>query len=86
MKRALGEASHTTASATSSGSIHGTGSRLPADRSAISRGVSPSIAARPSFIGVFTPVGWIDTTRMLWGASSIAHDLVSPTRPHLLAA
>ena len=78
-ERARAEASHTTASATSSGSIHGTGSRLPAERSAISRGVMPSIAASPSFIGVLTPVGWIDTTRTPCGASSIAHDLVSPT-------
>ena len=36
------------------GSIQGTGRRFPAERSAISLGVSPSIAARPSFIGVFT--------------------------------
>ena len=27
--------------------------------------VAPSSAARPSFIGVLTPVGWIDTTRTL---------------------
>ncbi len=72
-----------TASATSLGSIHGTGSRLPAERSAISRGVVPSMAARPSFIGVLTPVGCSETTRILCGASSIAHDLVRPTSPHL---
>ena len=46
----------------------------------------PSSAARPSFIGVFTPVGCSDTTRMLYGANSIAHDFVSPTRPHFDAA
>ena len=79
-------ARNSTASATSSGSIHGTGSRLPAERSAISCGVMPSSAARPSFIGVLTPVGWIDTTRMPCGASSIAHDLVRPIRPHCDAA
>ena len=49
-------------------------------------GVIPSSAASPSFIGVLTPVGWIETTRMPCGASSIAHDLVSPVSPHLLAA
>src|SRR3990170_4891577 len=55
--RARSDARLRTASATSSGSIQGTGSRLPAERSAISSGVAPSRAARPSFIGVFTPVG-----------------------------
>ena len=39
------------------GSIQGTGSRLPAEASAICCGVLPSKAARPSFMGVFTPVG-----------------------------
>ena len=68
------------------GSIHGTGSRLPADRSAISRVVIPSSCARPSLSGVSTPVGWMETTRMPWSASSIAHDFVRPVSPHLLAA
>src|SRR5438552_2480357 len=56
-KRDFSEARKTTALATSSGSTHGTASRLPALRSAISFGVDPSNAASPSFIGVFTPVG-----------------------------
>src|SRR5262249_2519581 len=65
MKRALSEARQTTASATSCGSIHGSARRLPAERSACSCGLAPSNAARPSFIGVLTPVGCRDTTRML---------------------
>jgi hypothetical protein len=40
MNLALSDARYRTACATSSGSIHGTGSRLPAERSAICRGVS----------------------------------------------
>src|SRR5262249_42584584 len=60
--RAFSDAKKTTPAATSSGSTHGTGSRLPAERSAICCGVSPSRAASPSFIGVLTPVGWMATT------------------------
>ena len=58
----------------------------PALRSAISCGVEPSRKASPSFMGVFTPVGCSDTTRMWWGASSMAQDLESPVSPHLEAA
>ena len=83
---ARSEARYRTASATSSGSIQGTGSRLPAERSAISSGVAPSREARPSFIGVFTPVGWMETTRIPWGASSSAHERVKPVNPHFDAA
>src|SRR5208283_2202402 len=80
--RARDEARKTMAAATSSGSIQGSESRLPAGRSAIWRGVWPSSMARPSFMGVLTPVGQSAMTRMLCGASSIAQDLVRPTRPH----
>ena len=83
---AASETKNNTACATSSGSIHGTGSRLPADRSAISRGLAPSSAASPSFMGVFTPVGWSEMTRILCGASSMAQDLVKPVNPHFDAA
>jgi hypothetical protein len=38
IERAWREARNTTAAATSSGSIHGIESKIPADRSAISRG------------------------------------------------
>src|SRR6187397_580045 len=53
----LSDAKKITAFATSSTSTQGTLIRFPALRSAISFGVEPSNAARPSFIGVFTPVG-----------------------------
>src|SRR5688572_22807661 len=82
----LSEAKKITALATSSVSTQGTFIRLPALRSAISFGVDPSNAARPSFIGVLTPVGWMDITLILCGASSIAHDFVKPVNPHLEAA
>jgi hypothetical protein len=36
-------------------------------------------------IGVFTPVGWIVFTRMLWGASALASDRMMPTTPCLAA-
>jgi hypothetical protein len=64
MKRASSEARNSTLATTSSTVTHGVGSRLPAERSAISSGVAPSSAASPSLSGVSTPVGCRVRTRM----------------------
>ena len=57
------------------------------------RGVTaPSIpgsaanAAGPAFLGVSTPVGWVEPTRMPCSANSGARDWLRPVRPHLDAA
>src|SRR5204862_36353 len=42
--------------------------------------------AVPALRGGAAAVGWMETTRIPCGASSIAHDFVSPVSPHLLAA
>ncbi|SHU95273.1 Uncharacterised protein [Mycobacteroides abscessus subsp. abscessus] len=41
--------------------------------------------ASPVIIGVVTPYGWIELTRMPYSASSIVNDLVRPVRPNFEA-
>jgi hypothetical protein len=52
----LSLAKNSTLSATSSGSIQGTGKRLPAERSAVSGVFAPSVTIKSSFTGVLRPV------------------------------
>jgi hypothetical protein len=77
----------------SAGSTHGTGSAcISWEIGAKSSRVGFSRSGRnmrnvASFIaiGVFTWVGWMELTRMLCGASSIASVRISPTTPCLAA-
>ena len=58
---------------------------MPYDAMYVGCSASSAITVGSCAIGVSTPHGWIELTRILYGPSSIAADLVRPTIPCLAA-